>query len=325
MNMKANVIVKHGVASEVFQMIEMELPSIKSDEVLVRVYYTSVNPLDCRIRLISNSQRVFPITLGYDVYGEVVESGSKVTDIKVGDKIIASPSPFFAGANAEFVSIKSVLCLVVDGIDPILGAAIPLVGITAYEALFHKLKVQQGETILIHAGAGGVGHIAVQLAKNIGCKVITTASRPESIIFCKQKLQADYVINYKTENLKGQIDLITNSKGLSKIFDTVGDQTFIQSLDCLSLNGHICTILPVVLDMTASYKNLLKNINMSYEFMAVSGFSGRHRIILDELVRFIKEGKLKPHISAVYNFKDIAKAHESIEEKHTMGKLVIKI
>ncbi|MGN6645148.1 MAG: quinone oxidoreductase family protein [Cytophaga sp.] len=323
--MKANVIIQNGNAADVFRVIEQEIPTPQSDEALVHVQYTSVNPLDCRIRSIPNSRRSFPVTLGYDVYGTIVDTGDAVNDLHTGDTIIASPDPFFAGANAEYVVVKAIRCLKVEQLDPKIGAAIPLVGITAYEALHDKLKIQSNDTILIHAGAGGVGHIAVQLAKHMHCKVITTASRPESIEFCKHILKADHVINYQTENLKDRIDTITNGEGLAYILDTVGGDTFTQSIDCLRSGGHICTILPVSFDAATGYANLLKNISISYEFMNVSGATGRHRTILKKLVEMIDNKQLVPHISAIYGFEDIDKAHIQMEGKHTMGKILIRV
>jgi len=323
--MKAHVIIQNGQASDVFRMVDLEMPKLKPDEVLVEVQYTSVNPLDCRIRSIPNPQRVFPVTLGYDVFGIITEVGSEVHDLHAGDRIIASPSPFLPGANAEYIVLKSILCLKVERLNPVIGAAIPLVGITAYEALFDKLKLQATDTVLIHAGAGGVGHVAVQLAKYTGCKVITTASRPESIEFCKHTLKADHVINYQTENLKVCIDALTDNKGVDHILDTVGGETFSHSLACLSIGGHICTVLPVSIDPAAGYANLLKNINISYEFMGVSGATGRHRTILNELVTLIEKKQLVPYVSEVFDFEDIDKAHLRIEEKHTIGKIVIKV
>ncbi|WP_215226846.1 quinone oxidoreductase family protein [Echinicola shivajiensis] len=245
--MKANVIIKNGSAKDVFKTIDLPKPIIKNDEVLVKVHYTSVNPLDCRIRSIQSDRRTFPVTLGYDLYGEIVEKGIAVTDLQLGDRIIASPNPFLPGANAEYISIKSILCLKVPDLDPIIGAAIPLVGITAYEALFDKLKIVKNDWVLIHAGAGGVGHIAIQLAKNAGCKVITTASRPESIHFCKEVLKADHVINYKTENIIETVNQVTEQEGVEFILDTVGGDTFLQSLQYLKTGGHICTIFLYIL------------------------------------------------------------------------------
>ncbi len=323
--MKAHVIIHNGKASDVCRIIDLKIPEPKPDEVLVKVHYTSVNPLDCRIRSTPNPKRIFPCTLGFDVSGEIAVIGNGVKDLSIGDRIIASPDPFLPGANAEYVILKSNLCAKVNKLDLKTGAAIPLVGITAYEALFDRLKIRTGDTILIHAGAGGVGHIAVQLAKYIGCRVITTASRKESIDFCKNVLRADHVINYRKDNIKEYIYELTANKGVDLILDTVGGDTFLQSLEYLSVNGHICTILPISFDAITGYANLLKNITISYEFMGVSGSTGKHRIILDYLIDLIERKHLVPHIAEIFDFTELAHAHEYIEKKHTIGKILINV
>ncbi|QDH81178.1 zinc-binding dehydrogenase [Echinicola soli] len=323
--MKANVITGTGKASEVFKIIEMDRPSPKVDEVLVRVHYTSVNPADCRIRTIPNPGRSFPAILGYDVFGEVTAVGQQVIGLSPGDNIIASPSLFLPGANAEYVCIKSNMCLKVDELDPKIGAAIPLVGITAYEALFDRLKLKPSHTILIQAGAGGVGHIAIQLAKKTGSRVITTSSRTASLQYCRDVLKADHVINYKEENVAKKVLEITGQKGVDLILDTVGNDTFVSSLGCLRPAGHICTILPVHYDALTGYENLLNNRTISYEYMGMSASSGRHREILKKLVGLIQKNELAPLVSEVYPFDQIHKAHEAIETGHTQGKIVIKV
>lgn len=326
--MKANVIIKNGEAYEVFAIQDLEIPKPDPDEILVKVFFTSVNPLDCKIRNFSN-QRSFPITLGYDLYGEVVEVGKNVKDFETGDHIIASPSPFSSGANAEYICIRASQCLKVNNVDATIGAALPLAGITAYEALFDRLKISLGDTILIHAGAGGVGHLAIQLAKAHRCTVLTTASREESIAYCKKELKADHVINYQTTSFKEYIQGLTENRGISLILDTIGGDTFIQSLACLSPGGHICTVLPVHFDSKIGYSNLLQNITISYEFMGASAAYNidplRQRQILGELVKRVSSGQLKPRIDKIFNIKELAKAHEYIESSHTMGKIVISV
>lgn len=327
--MKANVITSHGKPSEVFAMIDTDTPKINQDDVLVNVHYTSVNPVDCRIRNHSQAKRDFPLIAGYDLYGEVVDVGGEVDDLTIGDRIIASPSPFRPGANAEYIAVKAATCLKVNDLDPVIGAAIPLTGITAYEGLFDRLQLKEGNTVMIQAGAGGVGHLAIQLAKSAGCTVITTASRPESIAYCRETLGADLVINYKTSSVEESVKEFTGGKGLPFIFDTVGGKTFVESLNYLRPGGHICTILPVSFDSSVGNSNLIKNITISYEFMGASAVYGlapnRHREILSQLVASIDQEKLVPYISKVFTFDQIAEAHELIERKHTTGKIVISV
>ncbi|MDX1638416.1 MAG: zinc-binding dehydrogenase, partial [Balneolaceae bacterium] len=267
--MKAHIITSHGEPFEVFEIIDLDTPRIRNDEVLVKVHYTSVNPVDCRIRKNAESNRDFPLVLGFDLYGEVVDTGTAMDDLTPGDHVIASPTPFAAGANAEYIAVKAQACLKVEGLDPVIGAAIPLVGITAYESLFDRLQIIKDQVVLIHAGAGVVGHLAIQLAKNAGCSVITTASREQSIDLCR-RLGADHVINYKNESVSTAVEQITNGRGVSCILDTVGGETFLESLGCLRPCGHICTILPAGIDDRSANANLLRNITVSYEFMGAS-------------------------------------------------------
>ncbi len=139
---------------------------------------------------------------------------------------------------------------------------------TAWEALHLRARVRSGETVLIHAGAGGVGHIAIQLAKLHGCRVITTAGRPESIAFCRDVLRADEVIDYRSKSVVERINEMTAGKGLPVILDTVGGEVFQQSLDCAAVNGHVVTILGSnTADRGQSL--LYRNVSVHYEFMGI--------------------------------------------------------
>ena len=129
-------------------------------------------------------------------------------------------------------------------VDHVTAAVLPLVSQTAWEALHLRARIHPGQTVLIHAGAGGVGHIAVQLAKLHGCRVITTAGRPESIAFCRDVLRADEVIDYRAhERRRARESDMTDGKGLPVVFDTVGGDVFLQSIDCAAVNGQVVTIL----------------------------------------------------------------------------------
>jgi NADPH2:quinone reductase len=123
------------------------------------------------------------------------------------------------------------------------AATLPLVSQTAWEALHLRARMQPGQTVLIHAGAGGVGHIAVQLAKLHGCRVITTAGRAESLGFCRDVLRADEVIDYRNQDVVEAVKHLTDGRGVPVAFDTVGGDVFVQCLDCVAVNGHVVTIL----------------------------------------------------------------------------------
>ncbi|HVD99602.1 MAG TPA: NADP-dependent oxidoreductase [Cytophagaceae bacterium] len=321
--MKAYSIHRHGPASEVFETISLPIPEPEEGELLIRVKATSINPLDIRIRTSSVKPRTFPLILGYDVSGVVEKIGSSVINFKPNDRIYASPHVYRQGANAEYVVVKAALACQMPEISFEAAAAVPLAGLTAWEALHDKLKIPSGETILIHGGAGGVGHFAIQFAKLHGCKVITTAGREESKEFCK-KLGADLVLDYKEdwdEQLKEKY-----KNGLQYIFDTVGGDTFLRSGSLAAVNGNIVTILPVNYEKLG-YTFLTRNINLFYEFMGVPSVyniapetQGKK---LEILKNFIEAGLLKPHIGKIFPFEKLAQAHEWMEREHTLGKIVV--
>lgn len=336
--MKANVITAHGPAREVFAMQKVSDPVPTANDLILKVLTTSVNPLDCRIRSKASVPRHFPLTLGFDVCGIVVEKGRNVTGFGIGDRVIGSPTPFRNGANAEYVAIDHRSCALAGTLADATAAAIPLVGITAYEALFDRLRVRPGDWVVIHAGAGGVGHLAIQLAKNAGCRIVTTASRPESLAYCAHELGADHVLNYHKTNIADAVMDITGGQGAGLIMDNVGADCFSHSLSYVSHNGHICTILPVGVDEQQGYLLLLKNITLSYQFMGDRRSGGRrpgrrntleldnHQgQVLQKLVEMVESGQLRPNVSKIYDWHDLAQAHEEMERGHVTGKLVVRI
>lgn len=308
-------------------MQEVPDPVPSGNDLILKVLTTSINPLDCRIRNKASVPRDFPLILGFDVCGIVVDKGAEVAGFEIGDRVLGSPTPFRNGANAEFVAIDHRSCAQVGTLDDTLAAAIPLVGITAWEALFDRLRPRPGEWVMIHAGAGGVGHLAIQLAKNAGCKVITTAGRPASLTYCAA-LGADHVLNYRETELASAVMDITAGEGVRLIFDTVGGATFSQCLDYVTASGHICTILPVAVDEREGYRLLLKNLTVSYQFFgppAQRPACNRQGKLLEKLVKMVEDGQLRPHVSKIYDWHNLAQAHEEMEGGHVMGKLVVRV
>lgn len=326
--MKANVITGHGPAHEVFDVREMPGPVATADDLILKVLTTSVNPLDCRIRSKASVPREFPLILGFDVCGVVVEKGSNVNGFEIGDRVIGSPTPFRSGADAEYVAIDYRSCALAGSLSDEVAAAIPLVGITAFEALFARLKIRSGNLVVIHAGAGGVGHLAVQLAKHAGCEVVTTASRRESIEYCSGELGADHVLNYREQDVKEAVMDLSEGQGAALILDTVGGATFSQSIEYAAYNGHICSILPVATSESEGYRLLLKNISLSYQFLGgplQKAGNNQQGIVLRRLVDMVESCALRPHVSKIYPFEQLAVAHQQMETGHTVGKVIIRV
>jgi NADPH:quinone reductase len=328
--MRAVVIREHGAPS-VLRLEERPEPELRETDVLVEVHAASVNPVDTKVRQRSSGGREFPIVLGYDVSGVVVRCGARVTQWKPGDEIFAAPNLFRNGANADYVAIDArSAARKPRNVDHATAAVLPLVSQTAWEALHLRARIQPGQTVLIHAGAGGVGHIAVQLAKLHGCRVLTTAGREESIAFCRDVLRADEVIDYRRTNVVERVQALTNGKGLPVTFDTVGGEVFLQSIDCTAVNGHVVTILGGSASTADRGQSLLyRNITIHYEFMGIPTAyeiePERPGAILTGIAQLVEAGFLTPRVSHRFPLERVAEGHAQVETGRTIGKVAILV
>lgn len=298
-------------------------------DLLVEVYATSINPVDTKIRAggMGKSGR-FPMVLGFDVSGVVRATGAAVAGFKPGDEVYGSPSLTRPGADAEFVCIDArTAALKPRTLDHPQAAAMPLVTLTAWESLYDRARLAPGQTVLIQGGGGGVGHIAVQLAKIRGCRVIATAGRKESIALARQ-CRADEVIDYTSQNIVERVKQETAGKGCDVVFDTVGGQAWDSSLDCPAVNGHIVAILPNDLSR-AGAALFFKNVSMHFEFMgAQTMFKARLQHqgdILREAAQLVDGGQLKPHVSRVISLDELPAGHRQLETGHTLGKVAVRV
>ncbi len=326
--MRAAVI--HGFGGpEVLQIEERPEPVLRDTDVLVQVHATSINPVDTKVRQSTSAPRTLPLILGYDVSGVVVRCGSSVTQWKLGDEIIAAPNLFRDGADAEYVAVDArSAARKPQSVDHAAAASLPLVSQTAWEALHLRARIQPGQTVLIHAGAGGVGHVAVQLAKLHGCRVITTAGREQSLAFCRDTLQAHEVIDYRNTDFSERVRELTQGKGAPVILDTVGGEVFAKSLDCAAVNAQIVTILGSNTG-DRSRGLLYRNVSIHYEFM---GIPTAHEIeperpghILNGIANLVDAGLLRPHVSLRLPLEKIADGHRQVESRHTIGKVVVLV
>lgn len=321
------VIREHG-APGVLKLEERPEPELRDTDVLVEVHAASVNPVDTKVRQRSGG-REFPITLGYDVSGVVVRCGARVTQWKPGDEIFAAPNLFRNGANADYVAIDArSAALKPKSVDHATAAVLPLVSQTAWEALHLRARIHPGQTVLIHAGAGGVGHIAVQLAKLHGCRVITTAGREESIAFCRDVLRADEVIDYRKTNVVERVKELSGGKGVPVAFDTVGGDVFLQCIDCAAVNGHVVTILGGSTSIADRGQFLLyRNVSIHYEFMGIPTACEiepeRPGQILSGIARLVDAGLLRPKVTHRFPLERVADGHAQVETGRTVGKVAI--
>jgi len=330
--MKAVLMTATG-STECLQLANIDEPEITSPtEVKIKIKAASINPIDTKVRRKGSFyQQGLPIVLGCDGAGEIIATGADVTDYKIGDEIWFCHGGLGKeqGNYAEYTVIDSRwIALKPKNITFVEAAALPLVLITAYSALFEKGKLQENETVLIHAGAGGVGHVAIQLAKLKGAKVITTVSSKEKANFC-QSLGADHTIIYKDNNVIEQINLLTNGQGADLVFDTVGGDTFKQSIACAAYFGRLITLLDPGEISLADAR--LKNLMIGLELMLtpllkqLEGARDKHISILNQCAQWIEQGNLKVTVSNILTLEQVIEGHSKIEQGHNTGKIVINI
>jgi NADPH:quinone reductase-like Zn-dependent oxidoreductase len=326
--MRAMVTTALGDPS-VLQIQNLPDPTPEPGDLLVEVHAAALNPIDTKLRRVSRTGLAKPPFVGgYDVSGVVRAVGSGITAFKPGDAVYASPAIHRNGAFAELVAVDHRTAAHKPGaLSHEEAAALPLVTLTAWESLHRRARIKAGDTVLITAGAGGVGHVAIQIAKLAGCEVFTTASSPASIELCEQ-MGADEVINYREEDFAQAILNETNGRGVHAILDCVGGDTFARCPDAVAINGHIVPIVPGEIPQSL-VQCFMKNVSVHFEFMGANtafnanpAYQGQ---VLKEVATLADAGKLKPHLFKTYALEDLPAAHLQQETAHTIGKLVIKL
>ena len=302
--MKAIVIEEFGTVDQLV-MTEIDRPVLKDNRLLVEVHATSVNPVDTKRRkgLFGGT---LPMIVGGDVAGVVVEVGSQVTGFTVGDRIMANG----ARTYAEVVSVNPNQAVkLADHVSFEEAAAIPLTGQTAYEAIIKRGHVSKGDRVLIHAGAGGVGSLAIQLAKIKGAHVSATAG-PDNQELLKS-LGVDQPINYREKEFAKELN------GMDFVLDTLGGDVLKQSMLVLKERGRLLSIVEEPDQKRAEEKQI------NADFFSMSPTSQG----LEALNRWLTDGKLKPILLKVVPFTEegVRDAHELSETGHVRGKIIIKI
>lgn len=330
--MKA-VVMKHAGGVESLQIADIAEPLIQHErQIKVKLAYAGVNPIDTKLR--RNGvfyPDAYPAVLGCDGAGVVVETGSAVARFKPGDEVwfchggLGGDQGNYAEYNVldeRFAALKPKLI----GLEE--AAASPLVLITAWGALYDRGCLAAGQTVLIHAGAGGVGHVAIQLAKRIGAKVIATVSSSEKESFVRS-LGADEVINYHAVDFVAAANELTEGQGCDLVFDTVGPEVFAKSISCTAHFGRIVTLLDIAgIDLKEAR---MRNLNIGFELMLTPMLRDLHTArnhqidILERCGQWMDQQKLKTHVTQILPLESAAVAHSAIEEGHVTGKIVLKI
>ena len=308
--MKAVRIHAYGDRS-VLQFEDAPKPDIKPDEALVRIVATAVNPIDWKIRqghLKAFVPYVFPLTLGWDFSGVIEKLGSQVSSFAVGDAVFSRPDVRRDGSYAEYIAVRAVeLARKPKTISHVEAASIPLVGITAWESIVAVGTLAAGQTALIHAASGGVGSLAVQIAKWRGAHVIATTSKAN--VELVRSLGADQVIDYRNERFAEKV------KDVDLVVDTIGGEVQASSWSVLRRGGILVSTVSVP----------------SVERAAALGVRSAHILIgpdaavLDQLAGLVDSGKLRTLIGGEFALQDIADAHALSESGRTVGKIVLYV
>ncbi|MFC7556622.1 zinc-dependent alcohol dehydrogenase family protein [Pseudoroseomonas wenyumeiae] len=289
------------------------MPPVGPHQVRVRVHATAVNPLDCQIRRGDYTDYVpLPAIIGHDISGVVEEVGSDVTEFGIGDEVYYTPKIFGgAGSYAE----QNVVDVDLVGRKPrnlshIEAASLTLVGGTVWEAFVQRAQLKVGETVLVHGGAGGVGTIAIQVAKAIGARVITTAlARDHDFV---RSLGADEAIDFMAEDYVKAVLRQTGGEGVNVVFDTIGGDTLTRSPLTLAAFGRVVSLVDI-----AQPQNLIEawGKNAAYHFV----FTRQNRGKLDALTNLIERGLVKPVIGAAFPLERMGEAHDLLENGRTHG------
>jgi NADPH:quinone reductase-like Zn-dependent oxidoreductase len=311
--MKAVPINQYGDPN-VLQLAEIPRPAPAAGEVLVRVKASGINPIDLKTRAGSGlagryGSDHFPLILGWDISGIVEELGPGVTEFAVGEAVYGMPRfPGIAAAYAEFVTAPaSELARKPAALDHIHAAALPLVALTAWQALFEAADLHAGQRVLIHAAAGGVGHVAVQLAKWKGAHVIGTASERHADFLAG--LGLDELVDYRQRPFEEVVS------GVDVVLEPVGGEVRQRSWQVIKPGGIMVSIVgPLPAETAAQYGVRATNILVRPQ--------GKQ---LAEIATLVDAGKLKPFVEAVYPLAEAAKAHEHVQTGRTRGKVVLNI
>lgn len=320
---------------DVLQLQDVPEPQLQTDtEIRVKLHAAGVNPIDTKLR----QRGTFypdrtPTILGCDGAGVVESVGSQVDRFQVGDEVYFCNGGLGGsrGNYAEFAVVEQhCAAYKPSSLSFTEAAAAPLVLITAWESLYDRARLQAGQTTLIHAGAGGVGHVAIQLAKLQGAMVCTTVSSGEKAEFVRQ-LGADFPILYpETDWVQGAIDW-TEGEGVDVAFDTVGGETFFQTCSAVRRYGDLVTILEPDPNRGSLKTARLRNLRISLELMLTPMLDNlideldRQAKILQQCARLIDRGDLKIHLGQTFPLAEAAAAHKLLELGSMTGKIVLTI
>lgn len=332
--MKAYTINRYSKKDKL-QLIEVANPVVKENDVLVQIHASSINLLDAKLK--SGEFKLllpykFPLILGHDVAGVVTKVGSKVSRFKVGDEVFARPADFRIGTFAEYIAVnENDVALKPQNISMEQAASIPLVALTVWQAFVEKAKLKKGQKVFIQAGSGGVGTIAIQLAKHLGATVATTTSAINFELV--KSLGADIVIDYKTQ------DFETILKDYDLVLNSQDEKTLEKSLRILKKGGKVISISgppdvvfakeiglnlflkTVMFFLSRKVRKQAKKLNVDYSFLFMQA-NGKQ---LSEIGKLVEADVIRPVVDKIFPFEHINEAMSYVSSGRAKGKVIVKI
>ncbi|TAK90494.1 MAG: NADP-dependent oxidoreductase [Burkholderiaceae bacterium] len=333
--MKAIVCTRYGATEDVVELRQMPKPTVGPQDVLIAAHAASVNPIDYKIQrgdLKVIMRLSFPFVMGFDVSGIVVETGAQVTHFKPGDAVFARVDTNRFGTFAEFVATDAQFVAHKPAqLSHAEAAALPLAALTAWQALYEKAHLKQGQKVLIHAGSGGVGSLAIQLAKHVEAQVATTTSTAN--VDLVKSLGADVVIDYKTQKFEDVL------QDYDAVFETLGGANQEKSFRVLKPGGVLVSIVGIPTAAWARQHGLPFFMPWLFDFMNRNNnrLARKHQVRFDALMMtpngkqleqiaiLAEEGKLKPVIDRVFPLEQTQQALLHSQSGRSRGKIVIQI
>lgn len=332
--MKAYTINRYSKEDKL-QLVEVTEPVVNENDMLVQVHSASINQLDAKLK--SGEFKLllpykFPLILGHDVAGVITKVGTKVSRFKVGDEIFARPADFKIGAFAEYIAVNEKdVALKPKNISMEQAASIPLVALTVWQAFVEKAKLKKGQKVFIQAGSGGVGTIAIQLAKHLGATVATTTSADNFDLV--RSLGADVAIDYKTQ------DFETILKDYDLVLNSQDEKTLEKSLRILKSGGKVISISgppdttfakeiglswfmkTAVFFLSRKVRSQAKKLGVDYSFLLMQA-NGKQ---LSEIGKLIEQGIIRPVVDKVFSFEQMNEAMSYVSSGRAKGKVVVKV
>lgn len=328
--MKVQIVDAWG-GPEVFRAAEVDTPVAKAGEVLIRVHATSVNPVDTKIRAGGRGiAPELPAVLHGDVAGIVEAVGDGVTAFQPGDAVYGCAGGVrgMGGALAEFMAADArLLARMPSNLSFREAAALPLVTLTAWEGLVDKARIQPGDRVLVMGGTGGVGHMAMQLAKLRGAKVFATVSSEEKAGIVRD-LGADGAIDRRTTDAAGMVAKFADGVGFDVVFDSVGGDNLYPAMDAVRPHGQVITTVAMqTFDLTTAH---VKGLSIHVVFMLVPMLydlgRAHHGEVLQEVAAAIEAGRLRPLLDdSRFTLAEVGEAHRRLESGRAVGKVVIDV